>query len=125
MGHASLAQTGFSKNFQKDANSCISGDLFLDIRFWRKFNGREADKLTLPNDRLEWESKDGRSLVFDDVNCSLYAGMKGMPGRRGIGIGHNERSCYYLDKDLKVLRNWVLSESDYQKYLHIKGELSL
>jgi len=120
MGHASLAQTGFNKNFQNDAKSCLSGDLFLDIRLWRKFNGKEADRLTLPNDRLEYESKDGRSFIFDDFEKSIYTGMKGMPGRKGIGVGHNERSRYYPDKDLKILRSWVLLENDCQKYLQIK-----
>ena len=47
-----------------------------------------------------------------------------MPGRKGIGIGHNERSCYYPDKNKEVLRSWIVANEDFEKYLQIKGELS-
>ncbi|OPZ48300.1 MAG: Glycosyl transferase family 2 [Bacteroidetes bacterium ADurb.BinA104] len=124
MGHASLAQTGFNRYFLKEAQGCLKGDWFLDIRFWRMVNGREADRFTLPDDKIQWKSKDGRGLVFDDLKDSLYVGMKGMPGRKGIGIGHNERSCYYPDKNKEVLRSWIVANEDFEKYLQIKGELS-
>src|SRR5574343_411233 len=58
MGHASLAQTGFTRNFFNEAKSCLRGDLFFDIRRWRKVNGFEADKLTLSPDKNNFISKD-------------------------------------------------------------------
>lgn len=124
MGHASLAQTGFNSNFLRDAKSCLKGDLFLDIRFWRKMNGTGADFLSLPEVVKFKESANKKGFVFEDYENSLYCGMKGMPGREGIGIGHNERSCYYPDKDNRVLKSWIATKDDYNKYLKVREELS-
>ena len=124
MGHASLAQTGFNKNFFNKAKACMNGDLFLDIRFWREVNGKMADQFSLPDSIKEYESKDGRGFIFDDFEKSIYTGVKGMPGRNGIGIGHNERSCYYPDKDNRVLKSWIVTKDDYNKYLKVREELS-
>jgi glycosyltransferase involved in cell wall biosynthesis len=124
MGHASLAQTGFTRNFFNEAKSCLRGDLFFDIRLWRKVNGFEADKLTLSPDKNNFISKDHRGFIFDDFDESIYCGMKGMPGRKGIGIGHNEKNCYFPDKDRKVLKSWIADANDREKYLQIKGEMS-
>lgn len=122
MGHASLAQTGFTANFFSAARSCLNGDMFFDVRFWRTVNGREADQLSLPNSIHQHESKDRRGFIFDDVEKSLYVGMKGMPGRKGIGIGHKEASFHNLDRGM--LKSWISVEDDYNKYLKIKEELS-
>lgn len=122
MGHASLAQTGFTNNFFKDAKSCLRGDLFFDIRLWRVVNGRDADQRSLPNNVHQSESRDRKGLIFDDVEKSLYVGMKGMPGRKGIGVGHKEGNGYNPDKG--TLRNWISVDEDYNKYLKIKEELS-
>ena len=124
MGHASLAQTGFNKNFFNKAKACMNGDLFLDIRFWREVNGKMADQFSLPDSIKEYESKDGRGFIFDDFEKSIYTGVKGMPGRNGIGIGHNERSYYHPDKDNRVLKSWIVTKDDYNKYLKVREELS-
>ena len=65
-----------------------------------------------------------RGFIFDDFEKSIYTGVKGMPGRNGIGIGHNERSCYYPDKDNRVLKSWIVTKDDYNKYLKVREELS-
>jgi hypothetical protein len=124
MGHASLAQTGFTRNFFKTVKNCMNGDLFLDIRLWRTVNGISADQLSLPDGLNQYKSKDGRGFIFDDFEKSIYIGIKGMPGRSGIGVGHREMGCYHFDKDKKVLKNWITTKEDYDKYLKIKEDLS-
>ena len=44
-------------------------------------------------------------------------GIKGMPGRGGIGSGHNRGSCRNPDHDLTKLREWIGDDADfYESY---------
>ncbi len=95
MDHASLAQTACRKSFLTTINSLLDGDSFLDIRIW----------------------KAGSGLIFHDDKGSLYCGMKGMPGREGIGYGHKRKPYAYIDQDLSVLRSWVADYQDYLPYI--------
>jgi len=88
--HASLAQTAFIRDMLPVFVSKISGDAFIDVRFWKAVrHGGE---------------------IFDDDSTigSLYCGIKGMPGRAGMGIGHLKMNdCYRQDPGWKVFRQWV------------------
>jgi hypothetical protein len=45
--------------------------------------------------------------IFVDREESLYVGIKGLPGRFGIGNGHYENTYKNFDKDRLVLRKWI------------------
>lgn len=115
MGHASLAQTCFRSQFISDINSVIEGDNFLDIRIWNLVNPGEVNlKETGKNEHV---SKNGRGFIFDDKEKKLYVGMKGLPGRSGIGSGH--RGVGTKDESKNMLRNWISNESDFNVYTSI------
>ena len=116
MGHASLAQTAFNSSFLSTLNKIIDGDMFLDIRMWMKFNGAQAP-LCADTDRsiTERKTNTGQGIIFDDGDNCLYVGIKGLPGRSGIGSGHRDFSKYIPDSDGSVFKKWI--PKDYKIYL--------
>lgn len=118
MGHASLAQTGFKSSFLPQALKCLKGDMFYDIRLWQMVN-KDAEKFRAPAQVDRHYSEDGRGLVFEDKNHSLYVGMKGLPGRAGIGSGHREFAWYFQDLNMKMLSDWIPNSSHYRKYMSL------
>lgn len=88
--HASLCSTAM----RDGATMCFetlcrtSGEQFIDIPLWQVYNG---------------------SLLFkgDDV-----VGIKGLPGRPGIGVGHHP-DFGLTDEGGKVLRKWVGEDEKY------------
>jgi len=91
--HASLAQTAFRVTFLPAFESQLQGSQFLDIRLWKT----GADQ----------------HIYRDDP--PLYVGIKGMPGRAGIGAGHNPRYCYRkADGDGSVLQAWCRDANVYE-----------
>ena len=98
--HASLAQTAFSASFLPQIEAILgdSEDPYVDMRIWE-----EAGR---------------RSKLFVDNETSLYLGVKGMSGRKGIGTGHNPMTYRTKDgEDRAVLKNWA--PGDYHIYLDI------
>lgn len=83
--HSSLCSTGLrgtnAFNFLKD--SCVQHRKFIDIHFWRNFSGIKK--------------------LFDGNNV---IGIKGLPGRGGIGSGHN-RPLNNTDTNGEVLNKWI------------------
>lgn len=87
---ASLCQTALSSRILNALyTSCLKeGSSFVDTRLW---------------------DKNVKKNVFEDTsNC---IGIKGMPGRLGIGSGHRPSKNYREDKDLKKLKQWLPQES--------------
>jgi hypothetical protein len=41
-------------------------------------------------------------------------GMKGLPGRKGIGVGHARQFVGALDAEAKILRSWI--DADVEAY---------
>uniref|UniRef100_A0A6M3LX02 Putative glycosyltransferase n=1 Tax=viral metagenome TaxID=1070528 RepID=A0A6M3LX02_9ZZZZ len=106
--HASLAQTSFRRSFLPQLSGLLRQKLphYLDICLW-------GEALS-----------EGRGYLFGDEQESLYVGMKGLPGRVGIGVGHKEE-MYGVARDTsrELLRAWV--PKDYQVYLDIiSGKLT-
>jgi hypothetical protein len=102
MGHASLAQTGFRKSFIPELLKILTpGKLYIDYAIWQAAKKRRS------------------CHVFYDPK-PLYVGMKGLPGRGGIGRGHDPRIYKKRDAGRKVLRQWV--PKDYQVYLNLLGK---
>jgi hypothetical protein len=120
MGHASLASMGFRRSFLPEFKRVLEGDSFLDLRVWRRLSGSHL--ITKEESVKSLVSRDGRGIVFDDgnENC-LYIGMKGLPGRKGIGAGHRSyNSKYNKDTvDYAVLRRWC---QDAEVYINLNLE---
>ena len=106
MNHASLAQTGFRKSFVPHVRKILDmGKAYIDFHIW------------------EQARRVNHGGIFTDTANPLYVGMKGLPGRVGIGRGHDPRIYRFQDTDRKVLRQWI--PKDYQVYLDIiSGKLT-
>lgn len=107
--HASFAEMAFRSSFLPEFKKFLTGGLYLDIRIWRNIDKK-------------------RGLVFTDNGKPLYVGMKGMPGRAGIGIGHDPNHRIYrshpCDKSRKILKNWIPDKYNYNTYIDvIEGKL--
>jgi len=115
MGHASLAQTAFRRSFLNDFLRILDGDSFLDIRIWSLIN---PGRVSLNETGLqEYITPNKRGLIFTDNINSLYVGMKGMPGRKGIGSGH--RGIGAKDINLSILKKWVRKKEDLEIYMGV------
>lgn len=116
MGHASLAQTSFRKEILPEIIDVLEGDSFFDIRIWRIFNDKDV---TLKETGLhERVTNDGRGFIFNDKDKSLYVGMKGMPGRRGIGSGHKGIGAKDTN-NLDILHGWIPNLQDCEIYISL------
>lgn len=82
--HASLCSTGLRGPAIDQLKAvCRPGIQFIDVLLWQSF---------------------GNSGLFRGENV---VGMKGLPGRKGIGMGHDRRFQGTADKTGKILRSWV------------------
>lgn len=87
--HASLCSTAVKgAAIEALRRECKPGVQFIDLNLWRNFNGH---KLLQRN--------------------GLVTGIKGMPGRGGIGMGHRADFTGSLDVTGSVLRQWVGSDA--------------
>lgn len=85
--HASLCQTGFRQHLAALVEECCEPvSPFIDMRIW----AFDLEKFLEPQSRM-------------------VVGIKGMPGRAGIGSGHRNvhRGRYHTDGDGSVLRSWI------------------
>lgn len=99
-GHASLCQTGIRKSFLSNLSPICKtpGGSFIDVRLWRSVS----------------------DLLKAFSTSALCIGLKGLPGREGIGIGHRPSNPidWTVDSDLTVLSSWVGSDIElYSRYL--------
>jgi hypothetical protein len=121
--HASLAQTGIVKGYLPKLKELLNGDPFIDLRIWQDIAGRivhQQRRAGIPPNGVILNN--GKGILFDDglKNC-LYVGMKGMPGRKGIGSGHN--GIGRVDPQCSMLKAWM--PRDFQTYLDLKIESRL
>lgn len=96
--HASLFETCFSVNVLSLFEECLN-QKWIDVAFWK--TGKEQ----------------GKSLNLF-TNLQLAVGIKGMPGRHGIGIGHKLGMGFTGSKDtvdLSMLKTFV--GEDYKYYV--------
>ena len=86
---ASLCQTVFKSSLLPHFYTSLlkRESAFIDSRFW---------------------DKDVSKFCFQDRNYCV--GIKGMPGRLGIGMGHRPSKSMKSDKDFKILRQWIPPE---------------
>lgn len=87
---ASFCQTAFRAELLPTVYICTHrGTVFVDYRLWEK----------------DVKSK----FIFKDA-CHCV-GIKGMPGRSGIGAGHRPNiKKYHSDKDMNELEKWIGKE---------------
>lgn len=98
--HASFCQTAFRKEyFEVVRNFCGSGEMFLDIDIWKK-----ATQMNLGN------------ICLLRGMPPLCIGIKGLPGRRGLTVGHNpqKKDNYRQDREYNYLRSLI--EDDIEVY---------
>ena len=89
--HASLCSTGMKGDAIKLFREvCVPGVQFIDINLWRGFGG---------------------SKILERGN--RVVGMKGLPGRGGIGMGHKSDFAGKRDPNFAILRSWIGSDVKY------------
>lgn len=102
---ASLCNTAFRPEMIPHLRgACAAGHLGVDARFW-------ANALL-----------DGNPSHLNRGPLFYVVGMKGLPGRPGMGAGHNAN--FYMtprDDNYAVLRSWV-GEDDAAHYIELMKE---
>lgn len=79
-----------------------SGSYYFDMELWKAVQAKRVPNILI-------------------ANSSIAIGMKGLPGRGGLGVGH-VRKDYYLDSDLAKLREWLGEDSDlYTGFIKNEG----
>lgn len=106
---------------------CSTGFQRVLLPYLRESAHRSYKKNLKGLDAYFWQeveaSKKYKIQIFDNKK-HLMIGMKGLPGREGIGIGHHRRRhSRWLndDSEASVLRDWV-GEKAAQIYLQIRQE---
>lgn len=83
-GHASLCSTAMRGSALQDfTDACRARPKFIDLELWRRARGRRLFG--------------GHRVV----------GIKGLPGRGGIGMGHDPEFSGEADPDGVLLREWI------------------
>jgi hypothetical protein len=92
--HASLFQTAFTKELLPLFINCLNNK-FIDFVFWNKASNK---------------------LLFQAG--TLAVGIKGMPGRGGIGAGHKRTMAFLQDPNLTYLKNLIGNDDamEYERY---------
>lgn len=93
IAHSSLCQTGLRATALPILMyACQSGRRWLDIDLWKGSAGADLNR-----------------RMYPPQVPPLSIGIKGLPGRPGIGIGHRMRSSpvFLTDHNLEVLRSWI------------------
>ena len=89
-GHASLCSTAMrGQALATFRNVCQPGVKFIDMNLWRQH----------PSKHL--------------FNGGGVTGIKGLPGRGGIGMGHRKEFAGMRDPDLKLLRQWIGDDAEF------------
>lgn len=97
--HASTCQTAFRRSYLPIFERAVhSGNQFFDIFLWNTA-------------RLQGH----KTLLFSGMN--LCVGMKGLPGRSGIGVGHTDND-FIPDKDFIKLKQ-LIGPEDAKPYIQM------
>lgn len=101
--HCSLCQTGIRKELLPRLEEAInSGELFIDMALWRILY---VHKL--------------KPFIF--LNQNLTIGIKGMPGRLGIGAGHTPDTTFTKDPGFNKLEELIgKDDAGYYKEMSMK-----
>jgi glycosyltransferase involved in cell wall biosynthesis len=97
--HASLCQTGIRGDLVPLLINRIKqhSTAFVDLHLWKTW-AADRSKLLRPESQLS-------------------VGIKGIPGRGGIGAGHRLQEKHARDADWSVLRQWIGEDADVYQNL--------
>lgn len=100
--HSSLISTAFNKNLLPIFEKALhSGEPYFDLKLW---DYAKEEKVNF--------------MLF--VNKNLSIGIKGMPGRKGIGLGHRPEG-WDSDPFGKKLMEWLPDNwQDYKPYIGLQ-----
>jgi glycosyltransferase involved in cell wall biosynthesis len=100
--HASLCQTAMKRSVLPLLKQAIdSGEMYFDIHLWAN----------VQKERIPY------ALIAES---NLVIGIKGMPGREGIGVGHRNKD-YLMDPKLVKLGEWCGElASNYKPFIRTK-----
>jgi hypothetical protein len=97
--HASLCSTAITGSAIETLKKvCQQAPQFIDLALWRVHRNKQ---------------------LFD---AQHVVGIKGLPGRKGIGMGHNASYGFRQDPSAEVLRNRVGSDADFYFNLYQETE---
>lgn len=89
-GHASLCSTGLTRSaIPFFIQLCKARKTGIDMTMWRQFGGPKE--------------------VFISRNV---IGIKGLPGRKGLGAGHTEKFLRFADPEGKNLLHWIGKDAE-------------
>ena len=89
-GHASLCSTAMrGRALATFRNVCQPGVKFIDINLWRQHANKH---------------------LFEGGSVT---GIKGLPGREGIGMGHRKEFSGMRDPDHSLLRQWIGDDAEF------------
>ena len=98
--HTSLCETALRASKLDLLDRAVnSGQLFFDVALWQ----------IVINEKHKY-------LLYDHIG--LVHGLKGLPGKQGIGGGHFPDGSFTRDPNVQVLKEWVGLE-DLQLYLNL------
>lgn len=114
--HASLAQTMIKRKLLDDIEQMSVENQFIDVKLW----GVNVNAMFKPYRPKSVDNgfavNNGKGFLFDDGDSDcLYVGMKGMPGRGGIGSGHKGMGRF--DNGGMKLKQWM--PKDFDTYWNI------
>jgi hypothetical protein len=103
--HASLCRTGFSASLlpimvRASEMALKDGDPFVDLRLWG--SGPPTQSGMKPANILPKEARQDKFL-----HRGLSTGIKGMPGRGGLGGAHRSRAFQNYDPQWAKLVEWI------------------
>lgn len=90
LAHASLCSTAMrGRAIDAFRAACKTNEKYIDLKLWRGYR----DAILFPGHRV--------------------VGIKGMPGRGGIGMGHDSKFTGQRDPTGKLLREWIGPDADW------------
>lgn len=97
--HASLCQTAIKRSLLPLVKTAIdSGEMYFDIHLWNQIH-------------------DSRIPYILIAESNMVIGIKGMPGRAGLGVGHNNKD-YLVDPGFVKFGEWCGEyASNYEPFL--------
>lgn len=100
--HASLCCTAFHRSYLGHFEKALhSGEQFFDLRLWG--NARRGKH---------------KYVLFSGMG-DLSVGMKGLPGREGIGFGHTAHPTEFTNDSHFVKLKQLVSEEDAKAYIEL------